>query len=610
MRAADPAMPSRPTRTDTAAVWAVLAISYAAYLAIFLPLLPPGGIGLGHDYAQQLPNLLTGYFYFLRNGLWQVPWFTPAQCAGVPFFGDLNVGYFTLPGFLTFLTDPLSAVRITFAVFAAIGLVGAYALARVPFRASQAASVAVAVIFLFNGFYAYRVLIGHLTFHPVMLAPWLGFVLLPSARGSLAVAAVLGGTVLSLMFEAGMVHGIMPVVFATILILLAHGQVYGHAWRPWLALAGSLVVCVALSAARLVAALAFLRAFPRTDYPLPGFEGLWTTFAIAFQSVFWMAPGDAAWSLLANKLYMLQQHEWEYGVGPAAALLIAAGLLAIVAAWARGNHRIRRFSRALPVVVLFVTILFLPLAVNWYEPTLNAFLKRIPIIASSSSLTRWFLTYVPLAALFAGLAIDRTFSPATRPIVALVVVASVLSLNAVSDKRFYSGQAYDATAITGAWHRARTLVPSITVLAGTDRGLPGLRAARNGNDVIADGESQIRCYQPMFGYALERFDASNLHPGPITDVDAAGNLNLKNPACYLYPAENHCRPGDLFKATAIADATAFAAYRPYPFKVSALQRAADWLNLAAILGCLAVLAIIPLRRCRPRRRLDANRPSG
>ena len=34
------------------------------------------------------------------------------------------------------------------------------------------------------------------------------------------------------------------------------------------------------------------------------------------------------------------------------------------------------------------------------------------------------------------------------------------------------------------------------------------------------------------------------------------------------------------------------------------------INLAAILACLAVLAIVPLRRWRPARRLDANRLSG
>jgi hypothetical protein len=57
------------------------------------------------------------------------------------------------------------------------------------------------VLFLFNGFYAYRIIIGHLTFHPIMLVPWLAFVLLPGRRPRTfadgAVAAVIGGALLA-----------------------------------------------------------------------------------------------------------------------------------------------------------------------------------------------------------------------------------------------------------------------------------------------------------------------------------------------------------------------------------------------------------------------------
>jgi len=588
----------------------VLAVAYAAYLAIFLPLLPADGSRLGHDYALHLPNLLAGTFFFHQNGPWQVPWFSPGQCGGVPFFADLNVGYYSVPQILALVIDPLTAVRVSFAAFAAIGGVGMYVLARARFDASRAASVAAAVVFLFNGFYVYRLAIGHLTFHPVMLTPWLAFVLLPGARSRVqsgaVVSSVLGGALFAYMFEAGTVHGIVPLALAVALILLARGQILGHAWRPWIAFAGAAIVAVALSSARLVAALAFLRDFPRSDYPLPGFADPWTALRIAFEGVFWLPPADSGWAALVNKLYLLQQHEWEYGVGPAAAMLIAAGLVAIVAAWAGKGDRGRRLLRAVPVVLGFLAILLLPVALNWYAPGWNAFLKRVPLLESSSTLIRWFALYVPLAALFAGLAIDRAFSASTRPVAMLAVAVSVLALNAFSDKRFYAGQTYDATAIIAAWRSVTTGAAGvpITALAASDTG------AHVGNNAIAEGQSQIRCYQPMFGYRLEHFDPSNLHVGPITDVDPAGNLNLKNPACYLYPGENTCRPGALFPATAIAEATAFAAYRPFAFQVSLFQRAADWLNLAALLACLAVLALAPLRRRRQPGRLDANRPPG
>lgn len=616
MPPSEPAVREKPSRIDALAAWAALAACYVAYLAIFLPLLPAGGVGLGHDYSLHLPNLLAGYFFFLRNGLWSVPWFSPGECGGVPFLADLNVGYYSLPQFLTFVVDPLIAVRVTFAVFAAVGGLGAYALARARFHATRAAAVVAAVLFLFNGFYAYRVIIGHLTFHPIMLVPWLAFVLLPGRRPRTfvddAVAAVIGGALLAYMFQAGMIHGMVPVTLAVTVVLLAHGQIFGHAWRPWVVLAGAVLVSVALSATRLTAAFAFLQNFPRTDYPLPGFASLWQALRFAAESLFWIPSVASGWNALVNTDYFLDRHEWEYGLGPAAAVLIAGGGLAVAAAWARRDDRAKRLLRALPVAIAVGAILAIPIGLNWYAPGWNAFLKGLPLLASSSSLLRWFMLYVPLAALFAGLAVDRAISAGARIPVMLAVVAAVVAFNAVSDKSFYAGQRYDARAIVAAWRSAASggEVPAIAAIALPGDGSPAMRKALGRGDALAAGRSQLFCYQPMFGYELEHFDATSLHAGPIADVDPSGNLNLKNPACYLYPEENRCRPGADFPATGIAAATAFAAYQPFPFQVSPLQRAANWLNLAALVGCAAALGLLPLRRRRAWLRLDANPPSG
>src|SRR5213080_1554820 len=85
----------------------------AIHAMIFLPLIPASGKGLGGDYKLHLPNLLAGYFHGLTNGPLSVPWFSPAKCGGVPFLADLNVGYYSLPQGLSFIVDPLAAVRLT-----------------------------------------------------------------------------------------------------------------------------------------------------------------------------------------------------------------------------------------------------------------------------------------------------------------------------------------------------------------------------------------------------------------------------------------------------------------------------------------------------------------
>jgi hypothetical protein len=133
-----------------------LALPFAAYLWIFLPLIPADGHAMGHDYAMTMPNLMAGYYWFLKNGSFAVPWFSPGECGGVPFIADPAVGYHAFPQWATFVLGPIAAMRLTFAVFALLGAIGFFVLMRGPFRASECAALTSAVLFLFSGFYTYR----------------------------------------------------------------------------------------------------------------------------------------------------------------------------------------------------------------------------------------------------------------------------------------------------------------------------------------------------------------------------------------------------------------------------------------------------------------------
>ena len=130
----------------------LLVLAFAAYLGIFLSLIPADGKAMGGDYALHLPNMIAGYYWFLKNGAFAIPWFNPGECGGIPFIADFNVGYYTFPQWASFILGPLAALRLTFAVFAAIGAIGFFVLMRGPFRVSQWAALSSAVLFLFSGF--------------------------------------------------------------------------------------------------------------------------------------------------------------------------------------------------------------------------------------------------------------------------------------------------------------------------------------------------------------------------------------------------------------------------------------------------------------------------
>jgi len=567
------------------------------YLWIFLPYLPSSGAHWGHDYALHLPNLLAGYFWFQQNGLLEAPWFSPAQCAGVPFLADLNVAYYSLPQWAMFAVGPVDAIRLTFVLFAALGAAGSFLLLRGPFAATPWAAATAAVLFLCSGFFTYRMLVGHLTFHPITLTPWLAWTLLAARKHvwQTMLSTCAAGLMLAYMFHAGMVHAIPPVAIAVSVILMLHGQMRGHRRGPWLVFASAVLLSLALGAQRIATALAFLQQFPRDEYALPGFPSVWAEFRVVLLSLFWRPPTELAQPLLANITVPLERHEWEYGLGPAAALLLLAGTVHV----AKGA----RFATSVWLVTgAIVVALALPLVLNWHEPTWHALLKSQPLLGSSSNLVRWYALYVPLVALCAGLAFDAVVPAGPwRARAAAFIVAATLAWNWTADRSYYTAQTYDAGAVQKAWQavHAGAPLPAVTSLSVRVDKANRLALPLDRNDDMTLGYSQLLCYQPMFGYGLERLRHGELRPGPALAELPDGTFNLKNPACYVFPAANACAPGDHFRREQRESATRFLRYQPFAFERPAWQTFADVVTLAALLltlGALPVAAMFAWRR--------------
>ena len=588
---------------DAAAAVALVAC-LAAYLWRFLPVVPGFGPTIADDYGLHLPNLLAGYFYFLANGPLSVPWFSPAECGGLPFLADLNVAYYSLPQALTVFVDPANAVRATFVVFAALGLVGFYVLLRSRFGTSPWAAATGAVLFLFNGFFAARMVVGHLTFHPFMLAPWIAWAALLPAQADrtwtwrrLVLATVLVGTIFAYQFEAGMQHIIVPVALAAAVIVLVQGHLRGHAWQPWAVLGLSVVLSVGLSAQRLAAAIAFVEAFPRNLYPLPGFRSVFSAVEVAGLSLFWHPPLAVANSAVVNDLLGLEWHEWAYGVGPAAlVLLVVGGAVFLFRSFVAGTWR--RPVSGLAVVGAIVVVAAIPIALNVYTPGWNAFLKGLPVLGESVTLARWFVMFIPLAVLGAALAVDR-LAPSRIWAGGLFLVVAIATVwwHASESSQVPSG--YHAAPIAEAWREARAFgVRPITEIAG-ELHTSAVREAVDRNNAMVDGMSEIQCYQPMFGYSLEAFPQTNLRIGPILAPTGGGELNFVNPSCYLFPRENGCGARSQFRADQVEELLQFAAYRTFPFSRPAIQTAADWTNLIALIG--SALAVVVALMWRSRR---------
>ncbi len=599
----------------TSSAWPLALCALPAVLLllgiVWLPYLPNSLGFLGADYSSFLPTMLAGDFWHMRNGLGAVPWFNPAECGGVPFQADPQGAYYALPQFLSFAVTPIRALQISFLVYGAAGFLGTFALARNAFRMSVQAGLLAALLFALNGMFPARMLVGHLSFAPFMLLPAAACCLLgtdpPQAhRRRLVLRVLLFGVIFAGMFESGMLVLIPPAVLSLVMIAVIHGIVTGGLTRaPFLRLAAGSAVALILAAGKLAAVWGLMAHLPRDNYPLPGFINALETLWVAFRTLFF-GPFDDMPRNLANSFLFLEPHEWDYRVGPVPLLLMAAGVAMMVR---DGLALTQARKTAWQVLVI---LLLIPIALNTYGVGWTALLKALPILRNSSSLVRWFAAYMLPAILAAGLALDRLAGIAAfRPwrVFAAAASAAVLVLLAADRNSLYGPQSivsYNPRTIEAAWHASSRTghfppIGRMSVLMTRDGQVDTNSLTRQ--DGVALGISQIFCYDPIFGYRLERFRRGNLHVGGVLDVAGVdemggGILNIKNPACYVFPDENACAPGDEFPATRTDAARHFVQYEPFDFDKPVWAGFADaigfWSWPVALLGILG--ALWPLRR--------------
>ena len=103
------------------------------------------------------------------------------------------------------------------------------------------------------------------------------------------------------------------------------------------------------------------------------------------------------------------------------------------------------------------------------------------------------------------------------------------------------------------------------------------------NDVVVAGGSFIHCYNPVYGYRLETFPVGRLRSDVPALTEQNGYLNVKKPACLIWPTENNCAVlGDEYTAQEKEQAGQFLERKPIEFNVSAAQRISSIINVLAL----------------------------
>lgn len=555
---------------------------------------------LCRDYTFCMPHILAGFYWSEQNGFLTLPWFSPHACGGVPYFAHPQSMYLSLPQFLTQWLQPLSAVYSAFILFAFAGLAGFYVLL-CAHRCRPSTALLGAALFMFNGFYAYRITIGHLMYHGFMLLPWMLYFL--TAKREVGEPRVFepGRAVAAALCFAYVVYsgGLNLVVPMAMSLALAIGLIElfhprrGLHWTRFLTFCA---VFLALVAMKVNLAVEVMENLPRSAYPLPGFDDPLDTVWVPLKLFFWQTETPR----LANPGVMLARHEWEFGVGvvPALILLAAAGRWLIAAPRRLAEGVARPGARRSIALAVVLGIVLGQAALTWFSPGWNEFLKQVPLIETLSSPFRWYSAFIAPIVLLACLVLERRqLGEGAQWAVVSGGLALLIFGQVSEDRTFYENQRYRVDAIARS-HRdvkATGRVPAIETIhvhrvknPATNR-LQVRPKFQNADDSMTSGGSHLYCDEDLFGYKSEFFPMKQLRPGSVYDT-REGVFNIKNPAGYVFPEENRVDVGGHFRTDQREDLENFVHYRPFSFEMPARQQFLNVLSGLALLFCTLVAA--------------------
>jgi hypothetical protein len=112
---------------------------------------------------------------------------------------------------------------------------------------------------------------------------------------------------------------------------------------------------------------------------------------------------------------------------------------------------------------------------------------------------------------------------------------------------------------------------------------------RDDADTFVGGASELRPYEPIFGYGLENF-TPHIKAGSIYESDGA-HFNMTNPSSLVFPEINQAAPFDLISVEQRRQLEDFASRRQPGWRLPFLQQILDWVSPISLIAALAAVFI-------------------
>jgi hypothetical protein len=259
---------------------------------------------------------------------------------------------------------------------------------------------------------------------------------------------------------------------------------------------------------------------------------------------------------------------------------------------------------------MFIIVTFVA-TTNISNSEIGEFLRKLPVIKSTWVHYRLTSIYILPIIIISCILLDRINLKETyiRFFTCLFLVL-IFFQNFYYKNEFYHNQTYDPKNIE-KFHNDKNRVKNINVkeiLIFLDQNKKPVISNQR-NDMFVFNFSPLFCYNPIFGYNLEKLPKNKFTFNSVSKVNDnlisyKGNpktinkygLNFFNPSCFVFPDENNCIPGDLFRRDQIKELDNFLNYKSFEFNISKSQKIFNHLSVISLFSSIFFIMYYLIRK--------------
>jgi len=552
------------------------------------------------DLNLVITRLLVGKIWFLKNGL-SVPWFSPHACCGLPFFSHPESDFYSPVQFLFLFLNTITTLKIIFFLYSLIGFFGFFLLLRNIFKLSNNASLIGSTIFLFNHYFAFHYLSGHLAWGLYYLVPFFFYVSAKSINDLNKKYSLFlifsSGLIFALMMHSGGTRIVIEILIFIYFLTLLHLINYRN-FKIILNVSLAVLIGLSISSSKIYAGWSFVSVLERDAFI---YFNSFRQFISFFFDLFFLSPKEIIGDDVAtyNVELSIEELSFNLSILPLIVLVI----------YLRNFPKITKDKFKLLFSFVILISVFVLILLNFSNTFLGAIVGKIPFMTTDWVSLRKLTPLILLFAILTAMMFDKISFKNSNLITFLFIIIIIVQNFSFDRNKIYKIFKFSFPYLIenniSKENIDKFKIEEVITFLDENSNYMG----PNVHESFLKNQSTQFCYMPPLGYDLEilkpivrkiKFDQhKNIKLEPSNDgtlysniliniykgdplVEINGELNFINPSCYLNPKENDCDDNFLFKIDKKEELKKFLNYKPFDFKHLKLQIFFNFLSVIVL----------------------------